>query len=282
MIRNSILIITTFIFFSCTKDKKVNTNTQKQSVEENVTNDSSKIKVLNVGTFHMAGTSDAHKLEFDPENKKSISETYQIAQMIAAFNPTVICVERVPSENNNINIDYRNFLDNKEHKPNYPGEIGLIAYNVGKIAGVKTIYCIDEQETAPYNYAIYNELKNSTDSITAKEYIDSVIQNLSNIEKGSTLERLKALNTNDFYDIAINLNAEILTHTSSQSGFEGADEAAKFYRRNLRIYSNLNKIPLTKDDRVFILMGATHSAFLNEFLTRSPKYESVSVFDYLK
>ena len=125
-------------------------------------------------------------------------------------------------------------------------------------------------------------MENAVDSITAKAYINSVLGSLSSIEKGSTLERLKAFNTKEFYDILINLNADILAYTATKDGFEGADEAAKFYRRNLRIYSNLNQIPLTKDDRVFILMGATHAAFLNEFLLRSPKYELVNVLDYLK
>lgn len=276
------LAIVFFPFLSCTLKKEPNTKVQEQPLVETAAQSSSKIKVLNVGTFHMAGTSDAHKIEYNAENEKSISETYQIAQMIAAFKPTVICVERVPSENNNLNADYRKFLTQKDHRPNYSGEIGLIAYNVGKIAGVKTIYCIDEQETAPYNYGIYSELQEVVDSTTTKEYINSILANLSSFEKGTTLERLKAFNTQEFYTISINLNAEILTHTATKGGFEGADEAAKFYRRNLRIYSNLNQIPLTKDDRVFILMGATHTAFLNEFLKRSPKYEVVDVFDYLK
>ena len=47
---------------------------------------------------------------------------------------------------------------------------------------------------------------------------------------------------------------------------EGADAAAKFYHRNLVMFSNLNQIPMTKDDRIFILMGGTHTAFFYGFL----------------
>ena len=70
--------------------------------------------------------------------------------------------------------------------------------------------------------------------------------------------------------------------TYLRPGFEGADEAAKYYQRNLRIYSNLNRIPMTNEDRVFILSGGSHTAFLNEFMKRSPKYEVVNTMDYLK
>ena len=44
------------------------------------------------------------------------------------------------------------------------------------------------------------------------------------------------------------------------------DNAAKFYHRNMKIYSNLNRIPMTKQDRVFIIMGSAHTAFLREFI----------------
>jgi len=55
-----------------------------------------------------------------------------------------------------------------------------------------------------------------------------------------------------------------------------------YYQRNLRMYSNLNRIKLNEEDRIFILMGASHTAFFRDFISRSPKYEMVNSFDYLK
>lgn len=91
---------------------------------------------------------------------------------------------------------------------------------------------------------------------------------MNNHEKGTILKRLKAFNTREFYDLLINFNADILTHTATKEGFEGADEAAKFYRRNLRIYSNLNKIPLTKNDRVFYNNGSNTYRLLKRILRK--------------
>ena len=39
---------------------------------------------------------------------------------------------------------------------------------------------------------------------------------------------------------------------------------------------------LSKDDLVLIIMGSAHTAFFRDFLSRSPKYEMVNNFDYLK
>jgi len=33
---------------------------------------------------------------------------------------------------------------------------------------------------------------------------------------------------------------------------------------------------------VFILMGASHTAFFRDFISRSPKYEMVKTFDYFE
>jgi hypothetical protein len=85
-----------------------------------------------------------------------------------------------------------------------------------------------------------------------------------------------------FWYTGIAINADILNHAGTKDNFEGADEAANYYRRNLRMYSNLNRIPLEKQNRVFILMGASHTAFFRDFMSRSPKYEMENTFSYLK
>jgi hypothetical protein len=241
-----------------------------------------KIKVLNFATFHMAYTPDANKVEFEQKDAKRKAEAHEIAKMLARFKPTIICVETIPANNEVLNNDYLSFLDNKDYKTKFDGEITLIAYKVDEISGVKKIYGIDEQETSQYNYNIGNELKNQVDSLTSKIYVNSVLNEFAIIQKKSTLDKLKIFNSKETLVKFINLNADILTYNSTKGNFEGADEASKFYRRNLRIFSNLNQIPVTKEERIFIIMGAAHTAFLNEFLEKSPKYELVETEKYLK
>ena len=277
-----ILIVNILLLVSC--NSKNETSLPAKKIPETKTSslkESDKIKVLNFATFHMGTTTDAYSVDYDHTSDKSKNETYAIAKALAAFKPTVICVERVPSETQNLLNDYQKYLKDDNHKPNYHGEIGLVAYPLGKIAEVSKIYGIDERETAPYNYNIGNELKNQIDTITVAEYVKSTAATLEAFEHLSTLEKLKAVNTPEYHDLFVNFNANMLTHVATKDGFEGADEAAKLYRRNLRIYSNINKLPLTKNDRVFIIMGGAHTAMLNDFMKRSSKYELVRVNDYL-
>jgi hypothetical protein len=98
----------------------------------------------------------------------------------------------------------------------------------------------------------------------------------------SLFERLKIMNNSIYLDWMIAENADMLTHAGTDGNFEGADEAAKYYQRNLRMYTEMNRLDIKPTDRVFILMGASHTAFFRDFISRSPKYEMVNTFDYLK
>ena len=239
------------------------------------------VKVLNMGTFHMGYTSDATRTEFDQYNQKNIDTVHGIARKIADFRPTVIVVESLPSENKELQERYRNYLLNPHIDYEAPSEIELLAFEVGRLAGASRIYGVDQHMS--YNYGIAKDIPQSPDKKTYFRYF-SVLQSLQKEypeEKMSILQKLQMSNQPAYKDLLININADILTHIANPGKAEGAGEAAKFYHRNLVMYSNLNQIKLSPDDRVFILMGATHTAFFDMWMKRSPKYELVDVFNYL-
>ncbi|MEN7551493.1 DUF5694 domain-containing protein [Rapidithrix thailandica] len=242
---------------------------------------------MNFATFHFGYTPDAYKVDFDENDKRKQEEIRQISKMLANFKPTIICIENLPKYNAEINQAYQDFLDNpSELNTNY-GESSMIGFEVGRLSNVKKLYGIDNH--MGYNYRIGEQIDNAIDSITYNEYLkepfkyDPELAELDrDFEKLSLQEKLKYYNHPKKLDFNININADNLMYAGTENGFEGADEAAKFYQRNMRIYSNLNRIPMTKEDRVFILMGAAHAAFLREFIQRSPKFEMVNTLDYLK
>ncbi|MCB0457448.1 MAG: hypothetical protein KDC91_06860 [Flavobacteriaceae bacterium] len=249
-----------------------------------VQEDLQKIKVLNFATFHMGSTSDASSVEFDEENKKNQQDAKQIAAMISAFKPTVICVEIPPAYNDELNEAYQAFLHNSNETSSYYGEIGLVAFEVGRLNHIEQLYGIDHK--LDYNYLIDNDVVNTIDTTTYNAFKNNPLASIKDLDIQDVnlplLEKLRRMNDPRFLNFLILVNADMLAFVGTEKGFEGADEAAKYYQRNLRIYSNLNRIPLTKNDRVFILSGGSHTAFLNEFMKRSPKYEVVNTLDYLK
>ncbi|MBO9591314.1 MAG: hypothetical protein J7599_00310 [Niabella sp.] len=240
------------------------------------------IPVLNFGTFHMGYTPDATKVDFDKTDKKNQQEVHAIAKLLAAFKPTVIVVERVPERNEALLAEYQSYLKTPGMEFKNLSEIQLLAYEVGRLSGATRIYGIDFQEN--YNYALFRTLQQKTDSTTIPQY-NKLVEAFAKTRNEKTMgvkDRLKLINHPQSLDYLINVNADLLTYVSTKGNAEGADQAAKFYHRNLVMFSNLNQLPLTKNDRVFILMGATHTAFFNDFFRRSPKYRPVNTFTYLK
>lgn len=240
------------------------------------------VQVLNFGTFHMGYTPDANTVEFDEHNKKNQQEVHKVAKMLAEFKPTVIIVEDIPENNLILQQSYQNYLMNPKIKFEKPTEIELLAFEIGRLSKTSKIYGIDHQ--MGYNYMIARQVKNKVNDNTYERYFSMVEteEKKLNYDNLSLLDKLKVDNHPQYLDFLLNVNADILTYVSSNGKTEGADEAAKYYHRNLRMFSNLNQIELKAGDRVFILMGASHTAFFNDFMKRSPKYKLVDPFLYLK
>lgn len=243
------------------------------------------ISVLNVGTFHMGNSSDAITIEFDsndPNNRKLI---HQIARELAVFKPTIIVVESLPKNQESLIKKYNAYRIDSTLTFENPSEIELLAYEIGRLSGTEKIVGIDY--TMEYNYGIANQLTKPQDITTLPKYYNLIQENEQAYFKAlgrpmTPRDHILMSNENYYLDFLININSDMLTHVSTLGEAQGAKEAAKFYERNLIMYSNFNQIPLSSDDRVLILMGATHTAFFKYWLERSPKYIPQNVFDYLK
>lgn len=253
----------------------------------------SKIKVLNFGSFHFGATSDANSTEFDQEDKSLQKDVRAISKMIAKFRPTIICVEALPEENEKVNLSYQKFLEDPSELITASGETSMIAFDVARLSNIEQIYGIDHH--MGYNYSVGDFIENSpelTNSIDPETYLEITNNPFKNYpelaaldnkyESLSLLEKLRLINNPINLDASINANADKLLYVGLENRFEGADNAAAFYHRNMKIYSNLNRIKMNKTDRVFILMGSAHTAFLREFIKRSPKFEMVDTLQYLK
>ena len=276
------LVSILILIISCRKNVPT-TNQPKPTSTALVIKDSEKIQVLNFGTFHMGQTTDGTKTEFDEFDKENQRKVHEIAQMISKFQPTVIIVETPPEYDSNLQNQYSEYIKNPNMFFQNPSETELLAFEVGRLCGTKRIYGIDHKMN--YNYRIGFDIENQIDSLWHNTFHQDPLKYYPTVnvtfDSLSLLDKLKTKNRDEYLDFLMTINADILTHAGTKDAFEGADEAALFYKRNLRMYSNLNRIHLDKEDRVFILMGAAHTAFFRDFISRSPKYTMVNTFDFL-
>jgi len=240
-----------------------------------------KIQVLNLGVFHFVQSNDGSTFYINVHDAEVQKEIIELNRRLARFKPTVILSEYPPDENQIKHEKYIEHLEAEGLLTNFWGELGLVAFEVGKLSGCKRIYGVDDLEYAEYDWRIGSRNQEKIKDAT----FDKIMQESDNWdrkeEKLSLIERLKMSNTQAYMDFMININMDDLHYVNSEGTFDATDQAARLYHRNLRWFANINKLDLTNDDRIFIMGGSAHTAFLNDMFKRSPKFCLVDVQEYL-
>ncbi|MBF8150089.1 hypothetical protein ITJ86_09290 [Winogradskyella sp. F6397] len=265
---NKLLIgLATLILFSCnTEIKNDNENSKNQPNLKTEVN--GKIKVLNFGTAHLSQTSDANSSQINLNDPNEKADLKKLVEKIVEFKPTIICLELEPKNNDYIASTFSEYVKDQTKRLNYSDELNSIGLEVARLSGTNRIYGIDSQTGFNYPSLIEIANKNVADSL----YISKVMDNYQKVNALKFKEQFKTINTRDYKMETFNLYNVLATqHTTGNQ--EGVDEITKFYQRNLKMYSNFNDIEMTENDRVFILLGATHTAYFDIFLENNPKFQ---------
>lgn len=142
--------------------------------------------------------------------------------MISKFKPTVICVEVPAKEFVELNTEYHKYLMNPKNVASYYGEVGLVAFEVGRLNNIDSLYGIDHK--LEYNYNIDADLINTIDSLTFNKFQANPfasIPELNAFEENLSLEeRLRRMNHPKFLDILITANADMLTFVGTKNGLK--------------------------------------------------------------
>ncbi len=240
--------------------------------------------VLLLGTWHMGATSDANKSSYDaslPHRQKEIAELAK--QLAENFKPTKILVEVVPGQQTEMDSLYQLYLNNPQKVSSFHGEVGLLAFQIARHSDADLI-AIDHKMT--YDYGRIGQMADSIGTPAISKYYGQLmplLQKAAQLEKQATTKQLyRFTNTPEYISFLKHANADLLTYVNTDSNFEGADVAADFYKRNLRMFANINRSDIQPNDRVLILQGATHIAFFHEFMKYSPLYNVVDAQEYLR
>lgn len=263
--KHILFLLLSFLIIGC--------NSSRRNVSESSSN---KITVLNFGTAHLSNTTDANSAKRDLKDSKVKSDINKIVAALVKFKPTIICIEMPPDNNSFVNEVYKKYIIDQSNRLNYSDELNSIGLETGRLSGVKYIYGIDDQLGFDYPSLIEIANKNKVDSLFVENMMDSYKQ----VNDLPILEQFYEINTKSYKMETFNFYNFLATkHT--KSNFEGADIISEFYKRNLRMYSNFCDIPFTNEDRVLIILGATHTAYFDVFLENDPRFKKEDVLKYL-
>ena len=247
-----------------------------------------KTEVLLIGTFHFSNPGlDLSKLNsmdiLSPERQAEIGK---VVSLISKFNPSKFFVEYPFDRQQKLDSIYSCFLHNQSTAPlKNTNEIYQLAFKTGKEVSLKSISAIDFNVSLPFDSLMATYEKRGQTALR-----DSMLSDVKQFEqefngmvigKRTILDILLYFNTPRYRKWDLSSYTTLITRAGEKSDLVGPFTAAEWYRRNITMLSVLQKTLEPTDNRVVVLLGASHIALFEQLLKLDPSIKVVELRDLM-
>lgn len=243
--------------------------------------DQHKPKVMVLGTFHMRYTPDIYKVEFDDLlSERRQNEIRGVVEKVKIFNPTKLAFEVVKENEEEINEEYRQYLNGDlELKID---EMHQYGFRIASELGHQKVYAVDWMKSVG-NRGIGEVFEwAKTEQPDLYKYIDEKYRsgrdfNLADKSIGTLMKEMNE-------ESSVKREHEMymtLARIGSEDDYVGIDWLRWWYQRNLIIYSNLARITNSPSDRTVLIIGAAHIHLVSQFLKESGMFDVEPAIAYL-
>ncbi|OIV41246.1 DUF5694 domain-containing protein [Flavobacterium johnsoniae] len=244
-----------------------------------------KKQILLIGTFHYANPGhDVAKINtFNVMSEKSQKELEVISNKIKKFGPDKIFVEWKFSKQADLDKYYNKNTDSLLKKD--ANEITQLALRTAKKLNHKKMYGIDYRTRFPYDSLMMSmEKANQKDLMkkTTESTEKFVKDNNERMAKSSLTDLMLYYNQKASNEDNIQWYLEVANRAGNPDDFTGASLVSNWYKRNLYMYSLVQKLTESTDNKIMVLLGAGHAAMLREFIAHDPTFEIVELSTVLK
>lgn len=228
-------------------------------------------EVLVLGVYHMANPGrDVFNMQADDVlAPKRQAEIAQLVEVLKRFRPTKVAVEagvwsdRVPKA-------YAEYLAGKHELTR--NEIEQIGFRLAKELGHKAVYPVDADGDFPYprlvNYAKGSGRSKELDALMG-EIGAAVKAQDEYLASHTVLETLLYMNADE--RVAEDVGTYYrMAHFGEPGDWAGADLVSDWFRRNMRIFSNVVRLVDSPNERVLVIYGAGHLGWLQHSLENDP------------
>jgi hypothetical protein len=241
-------------------------------------------KILILGTYHMnnPGLDDVNTQADDVLSSRRQREIEELIERLARFKPTRIAIES-PYRSTTWTSRYEKFLAG-EYKLGR-NEIEQIGFRLGKRLNLPALHPID--------YPMFmsgltpSEIENPTpppkSAPEPKKTGPAPLSEDDKLLRRSTVsEFLLYLNSDEEIQDSHVQYMNMLLPTNSPAIYGRTDLVTNWYKRNLRMFANINRVTEFGRDRVVVIVGAGHLKLLRDFAIDSPYFCLVDTEAYLK
>lgn len=266
-----LLFIIYFTLLSCTISQKI------AQIENPET--STNKEVLLIGTFHYnnPGADVAKTKSFDILNEKSQLELKKISSFIKDYKPDKIFVEWPYNEQKELDSLYQLYIEDKYFKKDslsdfyLKNEIFQLAFRVAKDNNLKKVYGIDFSSTSFPFEEVMNAIEKAGQP-KLKERLQNDISKFTlefdnKIESGISLTELTYYsNSSEFRNFSNNFHNNLMLLAGNQDDFSGPFLTSEWFKRNLYMWSLIQKKTGESDKKIMVLVGSSHAAILELFI----------------
>jgi hypothetical protein len=260
--------------------------------ESSTASEGENVRVMVVGSYHFGNPGrDLNNVEADNVlSDRRQRELEVLAKELLAFRPTVIAVERT-AEPPYDDPAWEAFTPEVLRAD--PDETVQIGYRLAGLAGTDRVYATDEypseaeQEHLPYGYFPYPpvaamaEKTGRSDDLTRIADLSAFKARFEAAQTAATIpELLLIYNDEEGRDLLEAFYWDVVTFGEGEDQ-PGPELAAYWFLRNAKIFNKLAQV--TKPgDRVVVVYGAGHGAWLRALAEKTNGYELEPVVPYLK
>lgn len=244
-----------------------------------------KKQILLIGTFHYSnpGLDVAQLNSFNIMSEKSQKELEIMSDKIKKFGPDKIFVEWEYRKQADLDKFYNKNTDSlfKTNK----SEITQLALRTAKKLNHKKLYGMNYYTSFPYDSLMMAmEKANQKDLMERNKVSTKNFEKTHNekISKSSLQEMMLYYNTKKSENENIQWYLEIANRAGNPDDFSGQSLVANWYKRNLYMYSFIQKLTESTDNKIMVLVGAGHAALIREFIAHDPQFELVELSTVLK
>jgi pheromone shutdown protein TraB len=257
-------------------------------------------QALLIGTFHFhnPGGDVVKQNTFDVMSAASQIELENIADKVGKFHPDKVFVEWDYKDQKGLDSLYQLYLNGTYDtfvEAKYKGtksynffkknEIMQLGFRAAKRAGLKQVNGIDYPMNIPFDTVM--KVINASGQSSLMNEINTTIAEQGKItnEKISKLtltELLKDNNTPAYRTMNNGLYIKYFNKAGLQDNFVGADGVTTWYKRNLYMYSLIQKATSPKDQRIMILLGSGHVSMIKKFIDDEQIFKVVELEELLK
>jgi len=240
-------------------------------------------EVLVLGVYHMNNPGrDIFNMQADDVlAPKRQAEIAHVVAALTRFHPTKVAIEDTVGDDR-YPKRYAEYLAGKHELTR--NEVEQIGFRVAKELGHKTVYPVDVDGEFPFQH-----LMNYAKASGRSKELETMMGEVGEMVKAQDAY----LGSHTILETLLYMNADEKVaqdvgfyYREAQFGepwdWAGADLVAEWFRRNMRIYSNVMQLADSPNERVLVIFGAGHLGWLRNDFASNPNLRLRKLAEFTK